>query len=750
MLLVILAGASPPAFAGSEGWRWPLDLPPVLTSSFGEFRSQHLHAGIDLGTGGRTGVRCFAAGDGSVVRMRMSPFGYGKALYVQLDGGPLVVYAHLSAFGEPMAARARREQERLRRYSFDVHLPPGEIRVRKGDVVAWSGDTGVGVPHLHFEVRDGDVARNPQTAGFGVRDDVPPVLEEVSIEPWDAASHVEGATVRRRLGAAPLRAGGRLAFSIRAWDAAARGSHRQAPYRAELRVDGQTLYRAVYERFDYAHNHHLVLEYDQERLVSADQRAFCLYKRPGNRLDGHEATAGTEGLLWAPGISGRNGFEVGPGAHVVEVEVADVAGQVTSRRFDLDVGAPPHIAMLRGQREAGSLRFELRARDPDAQRVGAPAESLAVRVEWSADRGATWVGTPVEPGAPDHRGWHRWTGNVSDAGGGILALRARVADASGLETVRTWTTGAEREVEAELALEVQASWRPRWLEVTLDSGVLLETPPTLYLLQADGARRPVAVQQVDTMRYRALRDLSSLPERLEALEIQARAADGRRAVVRRPLRAHVVRERAAARVVDLHPALEIEIDSGALFEDVALRARTLEPSDLPLGRELVLAGPAVWVEPRAAALDRAVRVKLRVQGAEPGVGLFEVTRGGSLRFLSAERDADGAFVAKTRFLGPFAVLADTTPPTIRPLRVRPRGKRPQLVFGVADFGADLAGDGIEVELDGAFEVAEWDPETGTVVVQPNRDLARGTHRLTARGIDQVGNRAEKTFTFQIP
>jgi len=103
-------------------WTWPLDATPTLTSSFGEPRRTHLHAGIDLGTGGRTGVACRAVGDGWVARLRMSPFGYGKALYVQLDDGPLVVYAHLERFAAPMAERAWDEQVRRRRYTFDVSL----------------------------------------------------------------------------------------------------------------------------------------------------------------------------------------------------------------------------------------------------------------------------------------------------------------------------------------------------------------------------------------------------------------------------------------------------------------------------------------------------------------------------------------------------------------------------------------------------------------------------------------------------
>jgi murein DD-endopeptidase MepM/ murein hydrolase activator NlpD len=201
------------AFAG-DAPRWPLDAPPVLTSSFGEFRATHFHAGLDLGTGGRVGVACRAVDGGSIVRMRMSPFGYGKALYLQLDSGPLVVYAHLSRFAAPMAQRARDEQRRHQRYSFDIEIPRGTMRVEAGEVIAWSGQTGVGFPHLHFEMRDGDVARNPQTAGFAVRDTIAPVIAALYATPMDPHSQVAGGTATQKVpfgtAGTPIVVGGRI------------------------------------------------------------------------------------------------------------------------------------------------------------------------------------------------------------------------------------------------------------------------------------------------------------------------------------------------------------------------------------------------------------------------------------------------------------------------------------------------------------------------------------------------------------
>ena len=76
--------------------QWPLDLPPELSSSFAEYRTGRFHAGIDIRTAG-IGREVHAAGDGHISRVRCSPWGYGKAVYLQLDTGQTVVYAHLDA-----------------------------------------------------------------------------------------------------------------------------------------------------------------------------------------------------------------------------------------------------------------------------------------------------------------------------------------------------------------------------------------------------------------------------------------------------------------------------------------------------------------------------------------------------------------------------------------------------------------------------------------------------------------------------
>jgi murein DD-endopeptidase MepM/ murein hydrolase activator NlpD len=55
----------------AEGFRSPLDVPLKLTGTFGELRSNHFHAGLDVATEGVTGLPVYACADGWVRRISL-------------------------------------------------------------------------------------------------------------------------------------------------------------------------------------------------------------------------------------------------------------------------------------------------------------------------------------------------------------------------------------------------------------------------------------------------------------------------------------------------------------------------------------------------------------------------------------------------------------------------------------------------------------------------------------------------------
>jgi lipoprotein NlpD len=127
--------APTPALAGRL--RWPLvNVARNVGSPFGA-RDGRTHEGVDLPA--PSGTPVIAAADGTVVYVGDGIRGYGNLVVLQHAGDLLTVYAHNSA----------------------LYVSAGQT-VRAGDRIAAVGQTGRATgPHLHFEVRNGQIPRDP-------------------------------------------------------------------------------------------------------------------------------------------------------------------------------------------------------------------------------------------------------------------------------------------------------------------------------------------------------------------------------------------------------------------------------------------------------------------------------------------------------------------------------------------------------------------------------------------------------------
>jgi len=175
---------------------WPLMKNNGVTGSFSEYRFNHIHSGFDLSTRGETGypLKCF--GNGYVFMIKVKKRGYGNVVYIKHPDKRLIsVYAHLKRFNDKIQAVVERyKKKRKTRYPGLIVLEKGKIRVKKGEIIGYSGESGEGLPHLHFELRDYN--NNPVDAslyGFDMRfDNSYPVIVSLKAMPQDAFSWVNG------------------------------------------------------------------------------------------------------------------------------------------------------------------------------------------------------------------------------------------------------------------------------------------------------------------------------------------------------------------------------------------------------------------------------------------------------------------------------------------------------------------------------------------------------------------------------
>jgi murein DD-endopeptidase MepM/ murein hydrolase activator NlpD len=140
----------------NNGYLFPTDASRKINSGFADYRASHFHGGMDISTNGKIGYPVFAAKSGYVYRISVSPFGYGKMVILRHDDSTYTLYGHLSGFAKEIQQKVDSAQEKDDKYGVDLNLNPGEIKVERGEVIAYTGATGVGGPHLHFEVHDKD------------------------------------------------------------------------------------------------------------------------------------------------------------------------------------------------------------------------------------------------------------------------------------------------------------------------------------------------------------------------------------------------------------------------------------------------------------------------------------------------------------------------------------------------------------------------------------------------------------------
>ena len=167
-------------------YRSPLDREISLSANFAEIRAGHFHSGLDLRVGGVAGAKLYAVADGYITRIFVSPFGYGKAIYINHPNGETSVYGHLDRFSNKINKYIEKIQYDTQSFRLDEGInDPEVLPVKKGEVIGYAGNSGSSFgAHLHFEIRNTH-NQNPTNVVkrgiINISDDVPPTIHNVAI-----------------------------------------------------------------------------------------------------------------------------------------------------------------------------------------------------------------------------------------------------------------------------------------------------------------------------------------------------------------------------------------------------------------------------------------------------------------------------------------------------------------------------------------------------------------------------------------
>lgn len=160
----------------------PIEEYNSFSGTYGELRGNHFHCGLDMRTGGVVGKKIFAADEGYVSRITVTPGGFGNMITITHPSGYKSIYGHLLKFAPKYQNYIREKQYEEKSWTQSIDFEPGKFPVKKGDLIAYSGNSGSsGGPHLHFEVRDtkGNPVNLLMTRPFGITDTQKPFFRDV-------------------------------------------------------------------------------------------------------------------------------------------------------------------------------------------------------------------------------------------------------------------------------------------------------------------------------------------------------------------------------------------------------------------------------------------------------------------------------------------------------------------------------------------------------------------------------------------
>lgn len=706
---------------------WPTDASDRITSSFAEFRTKHFHGGIDLSTNGQTGYNVFAVREGFVERIWITPNGYGKMLYVRHPDGYVSTYAHLKSFSKKITEAAHREQLEKGRYAIDLLLGKDQIPVEKGEIIAFTGETGFGPPHLHFEIRDENL--NPVNpllfTKYDVADRIPPMIRRLAISPLTPNSVVDKRSEPRFFSRLPrnrsnyfipqtVRIHGDVGFSIDAEDRADGNWRETGIYQMKFFLDDSLVYSMELNRVPQFDSKQIDLHYDLPMLLGGLGRFQKLYIGEGNSLPffGHKPT-GT-GII--------HGELLAEGEHEYRITVADIQGNESSLRGKIFANHSPKIS--------------LSSIDENQIKVSTDYRGVIDRFVVSGKRAY-------------QANWSEHTLNrdrfvMSDSGAylpinlkpyDVIRVVAETEHGSQSNPLYKFTKKPSGPLRA-----VHTEWKivSSGIIVTTSTPGVFTEPPILKIQEGDKITSLVA-EPVDLSKYEA--SFSPIPGHQGVRKIMVSAeVNGKPADSETEMSFYVVAPGGSGRISCFGGELLINYDSSSVYSPLIFQV-----DQTTKGRS-----PLYSFKPVDVPIRDGIRVSMKAEPDGGKLGLYCRSNGGWL-FQSGEIDRGTGLISgkMSRTLGDVTLMKDEAPPSLGRLRISaPRGEV-SLSFRYYDNLSGVDTDEIKLYIDDEQVIPEIDGEHHKVFYSGGTRLQSGKHRLRIAVQDKMKNYTELLRSFTV-
>jgi len=730
------------AFADNE-YVWPIKLAPDFSSRFCDHREGHFHAGLDFRTKGKSGYRIYAVDDGYIYRLSTAHNGYGKALYLRLSDGKIVVYGHLSSLGEELDELMRKKQMKERKYYQNLIFRPDEYPVKKGQQLGLTGASGSGASHLHFEIRSANnLPINPLKSGFSINDSSPPFFEKLAVRYYDNGFEpgnpckIEFPKIERKgvgyIVSDTLVGIGELALAVSGGDLIDGKKFIYGYYGLKMFVDDSLVFVMNSDSISYETTGQIDYIRDLEMHGIAGSRSkkdndkdifYKLYVPPGANQ-----------YFWG-GFKDYDGIvkiSENPGEiQQVRIEACDESGNRTNLTFyvktpELPAPLPDFISYYKF---ADTIEVDFLT---DEKITGADTEcrnsltdpfetinsSFAART-WRSNDNIAYLNT-IRIIAPYKKEEYRFSYGTAD---GRISPWIFFKDANEVSGLHIYGSPDRLRID--------------YYPDSIYTDLLIQIQCENVAFDLEMYQRGIGLFSTDIV-DRELYGPTSITIK-----------KGSRVIVDTIISLYPVYAENSARVYSPDFSLNIEFAEGSAFYPVYVLPSNGIRAEI-LGKEAIV----YEIKPLYLIADSPVRYE------------FDLLRSGvSHDYLGAygyvEKKDKWGFIEKAKGpkieflglgLGRIALIRDDSPPTITAIRPRGRirSRKPVLSCVVRDniSGVQLES-GLEMKIDGIWVPAEYDIDTKKFQYRVKNNLKAGKHKLEITAWDNQGNRTEKTSYFTI-
>ena len=337
----------------------PLDIKMAIAGTFGELRKNHFHSGVDIKTKQKINQPIYAAQDGYISRIKVSTYGFGKALYINHLKDFTTVYAHLEKFSPEIQKIAEEKQYMQESFEIDFSLKKNKILVKKGQLIGFSGNTGSSTgPHLHFEIRDTKTQQiiNPMLFGLPILDRTKPIIKSIMIYHENGKKEILK-TQKNNLGdykiATTIKVQNSFNVSVQTYDLLDAAPNKNGVYEIELFVNDTLFFHNKITKFSFNEtryiNSHIDYAYYQEHGVRFQK---CFLEQNNYLSTNQKSTNHQIGEL------------LDSGTHHIKIIIKDSYQNTSSLEFNVELYKNPTIQLTNNENMINSKQvFEFKNDD---------------------------------------------------------------------------------------------------------------------------------------------------------------------------------------------------------------------------------------------------------------------------------------------------------------------------------------------------------------------------------------------------